>query len=85
VTPLELFDLCVDAVKRWKNGEMIGDEPFVTLVVPRDRVPTGRTIRLLGRFGPQGRIATVKERKDGRFDVVAYFPAKRIIELIKNG
>ncbi|GLI99171.1 hypothetical protein [Sphingobium sp. BS19] len=79
--PTELFDLCMDAIERFNKGEMIADKPFVMLVVPKATCPRGDTITLYGRTGPRGRVATVKER-DGKFDVVAYFPAVPIIESI---
>lgn len=77
--PLELFDLCMDAIDRFNQGEVFSERPFVMLTIPRASCPRGKTIRLFGRTGPAGDIATVKVRDDGQFDVVAYFPAVPIV------
>ncbi len=81
--PVELFDICVDAVNRWNVREQITDVPTVMLVIPRLVCPKGDSIRLLGKSGPLGRIATVKETESG-FDVVAYFPALPILALLQR-
>jgi hypothetical protein len=78
--PVDLFDLCVAAVARFNSGEMIADAPMVMLSVPRRDIPKGDYIRLYGRSGPLGRIATIKGRDDGQFDVIGYFPAVPILK-----
>lgn len=81
MTPSHLLELCIDAIDRFNRGEMIAKAPFILLTVPRDKLPTGKTIRLFGRTGPAGDIARVN-RKGDRFEVVAYFPAVPIIQAL---
>ena len=73
MTPRELLDRCLESMKQWAEHQ-IGEEPTIMLVVPRKTAPMGESIRLYGRSGPKGRIATIKEAQDG-YEVVAYFPA----------
>ena len=80
--PVELFDLCMDAVERFNAGEVIADAPFVMLTLPRPGKTCGRTIRLFGKTGPTGQVATAHRREDGGLDVVAYFPAIPIIRAL---
>lgn len=78
--PTELFDLCIDAIERFNRGEVYADEPFIMLVLPHPGKYCGRTIRLYGKTGPRGQVATAKERDGGGLDVVAYFPAIKVLE-----
>ena len=80
--PVELFDLCMNAVERFNAGEVLADAPFVMLTLPRPGGTCGRTIRLFGKSGPTGRVATAHRREDGGLDVVAYFPAIPIIQAL---
>ena len=79
--PASLFDLCMSSIDRWNKEGGIASEPTIMLVVPRQRYPTGETIALLGRRGPRGHIATIREGGTG-YEVVAYFPAVEVIETI---
>lgn len=79
---VELFDLCMDAIDRFNRGEVLADRPFVMLTLPRAGSSCGRTIRLFGRSGPIGQVATAHQREDGGLDVVAYFPAVPIVEAL---
>lgn len=40
------------------------------------------TIRLFGKSGPTGQVATAHTRQDGGLDVVAYFPAVPIVQAL---
>lgn len=80
--PVELFDLCMDAIDRFNRCEVFADKPFVMLTLPRRNKTCGRTIRLFGNTGPTGDVATVHRRADGGLDVVAYFPAIPIIQAL---
>ena len=80
--PIELLDKCMEAVDLFNKGEMVSEEPFVFLVLPRPTIPRGRFVRLFGKSGPQGAIATVKPLGDGQFAVAAYFPAVPIIRAL---
>lgn len=46
--PVELFDLCMDAVDRFNRGEVLAEKPFIMLTLPRPGKTCGRTIRLFG-------------------------------------
>jgi hypothetical protein len=83
--PVELFDLCMDAIDRFNRGEVIAEKPFVMLTIPRTGKTCGRTIRLFGNSGPTGDVATAHQRADGGLDVVAYFPAIPIIQALGKG
>lgn len=78
--PVELFDLCMDAIDRFNKGEVYSDKPFIMLTVPRSGKTCGRTIRLFGKSGPVGEVATAHRRADGGLDVVAYFPAVPVVK-----
>lgn len=78
----ELFDLCLDRINAWNEGELFADEPILGLTLQRPKLPTGETIRLYGNAGPRGRIARVAKRDKG-FMVVAYFPAVPIARELK--
>ena len=80
--PQELFDLCMDAIDRFNRGEVFADKPFVMLTLPRSGRTCGRTIRLFGKSGPTGEVATAHQRADGGLDVVAYFPAVPIVKAL---
>lgn len=80
--PKELFDLCMDAIDRFNKGEVSADRPFVMLTLPRQQKHCGRTIRLFGKTGPTGDVATAHRRADGGLDVVAYFPAVPIVQAL---
>lgn len=80
--PQELFDLCMDAIDRFNRGEVFADKPFIMLTVPRAGRTCGRTIRLFGKSGPTGQVATAHTRQDGGLDVVAYFPAVPIVQAL---
>lgn len=80
--PVELFDLCMDAIDRFNRGEVFAEKPFVMLTLPRPGKTCGRTIRLFGNSGPKGDVATAHRRADGGLDVVAYFPAIPIIQAL---
>lgn len=80
--PAELFDKCMEAIDAFNRGEMVADKPFVMLVIPKARCPRGDHVSMFGRSGPRGRIACVKDRDDGQFDVVAYFPAVPIVQAL---
>lgn len=80
--PQELFDLCMDAIDRFNRGEVFADKPFVMLTLPRQQKYCGKTIRLFGRTGPTGEVATAHRRADGGLDVVAYFPAVPIVQAL---
>lgn len=80
--PVELFDLCMDAVDRFNRGEVFAEKPFVMLTLPRPGKTCGMTIRLFGNSGPTGDVATAHQRPDGGLDVVAYFPAIPIIQAL---
>lgn len=80
--PVELFDLCMDAIERFNRGEVIAEKPFVMLTIPRAGKECGQTIRLFGNSGPIGDVATAHRRVDGGLDVVAYFPAIPIIQAL---
>lgn len=79
---IELFDLCMDAIDRFNRGETFSDKPFVLLTIPRAQKYVGRTIRLFGKTGPTGDVATAHRREDGGLDVVAYFPAVPIVQAL---
>lgn len=82
---LELFDMCVSAIRDWNAGVQIAETPTVMLALPRDTAPKGDGVRLLGKGGgPVGRIATIRDRPDGGYDVVAYFPAAAIVAMLKK-
>ncbi|MDV5822280.1 hypothetical protein [Sphingobium naphthae] len=80
--PVELFDLCIDAIDRFNRGEVLAERPFVMLTIPRSGKTCGRTIRLFGNSGPTGDVATAHQRAGGGLDVVAYFPAIPIIQAL---
>jgi len=80
--PQELFDLCMAAIDRFNAGEVFADVPFVMLTLPRAGKTCGRTVRLFGKSGPTGEVATTHRRADGGLDVVAYFPAIPIIKAL---
>ncbi|WDA37877.1 hypothetical protein [Sphingobium sp. YC-XJ3] len=80
--PVELFDLCMDAIDRFNRGEVFADKPFVMLTLPRPGRTCGRTIRLFGKSGPTGEVSTAHRRADGGLDVVAYFPAVPIVQAL---
>lgn len=80
--PQELLDLCMDAIDRFNAGEVMADEPFIMLTLPRKVPLKGDHIRLFGRSGPFGRVATGKPRDDGLWDIVAYFPAVRVVQAL---
>lgn len=82
--PQELFDLCMDAIDRFNRGEVLADKPFVMLTVPRKVPLSGEKIRLFGRTGPLGRVATGKPRADGLYDIVAYFDAVSVVKSIAD-
>lgn len=79
--PRALIDLCMQSIDRWNADGGTGPEPTILLVLPRERCPTGDTVALLGRRGPRGRIATIRETLGG-YDVAAYFPAVAVIDEI---
>lgn len=81
--PVELFDLCADAVERFNRGEVHAERPFVYLTIARKKCPQGRSVRLFGRHGPAGQICNVKEG-GGAFNVTALFPAVPIILALKD-
>lgn len=78
MTPKELFDACMERIEAWNAGEQFTDEPTLALTLQRPRPPSGDTVRLWGRSGPRGRLATCRPR-DGGWMVVAYFPAVPIV------
>jgi len=80
--PRELFDLCMEAIDRFNRGEVYADEPFIMLTLPRKVPLKGGHVRLFGRTGPLGRVATGKPRDDGLWDIVAYFPAVRVVKAL---
>ncbi|WP_395393082.1 hypothetical protein WBP07_17995 [Novosphingobium sp. BL-8A] len=82
--PMELFDLCMDAIDRFNRGEVFADRPFVMLTIPRASKSVGKTIRLFGKTGPIGDVATAHRREDGGLDVVAYFPAVPIVQTLSR-
>lgn len=82
--PVELFDLCADAIKRWNAGDQIADFPTVMLVVPLARVPKGNSIRLSGRTGPLGRLAQIKEA-GAEYEAIAFFDASKVIQWMQRG
>lgn len=82
MSPQEMFDLCMDAIDRFNRGEVFADKPFVMLTVPRPGKYCGRTIRLFGKSGPTGQVATAHRRPDGGIDVVACFPAVPIVQAL---
>ena len=77
--PVELFDLCMDAVKRWNSGDQIAEHPTVMLKVPLTRIPRGERFRLTGRDGPLGRMANIKEVPGG-YEAVGFFNAVSILK-----
>lgn len=79
MSPVDLLDLCMASVARWNAEGATGPAPTVLLVVPKKRCPTGETVALFGRWGPRGRIATIRET-DAGYDVVAYFPAIAVVQ-----
>lgn len=81
MTPLQLFDLCTDAVARWQScpANMRAEAPFVLLTIAKSRIPKGDKMRAFGRSGPLGTICNVKTRSDGKFDVTGYWPAVPIL------
>jgi len=82
MTPLQLFDLCTEAVDRW-NKDPLGirsDKPFLLLTVTRSKCPRGERMRVFGKSGPLGQICNVKERADGKFDVTGYWPVAPIMQ-----
>jgi hypothetical protein len=82
--PVELFDLCADAITRWNEGDQIADFPTVMLVVPLTRLPRGDSIRLAGKSGPLGRLATIKEAGDA-YEAVGFFNAVKVIQWMQKG
>lgn len=84
MSPLDLFNLCMDAIARFNAGEVFAEMPFVILTLPRAECPRGKTIRLFGKTGPLGNIATVKECPSGGYDVTGYFPAAPIIQALRD-
>jgi hypothetical protein len=84
MTPQQLVDACVGQVNAFNAGELVADAPFISLVVMRDKPPTGETVRLFGRYGPRGRIANCQHR-GGKWKIVAYFnPAEILKDLSKE-
>jgi len=77
MTPQELLDGCIERIMAWNDGERFADEPTMALTLQRAKPPSGDSIRLFGRSGPKGRLATCRPR-DGGWMVVAYFPAYAI-------
>lgn len=77
MTPRELLDACLERLAVWNAGERFADEPTMALTLQRANAPTGDHVRLYGRSGPRGRLATCRPR-DGGWMVVAYFPAAAI-------
>lgn len=77
MTPQELLDSCIARILEWNDGERFSDEPTICLTLQRTNAPTGDSVRLYGRSGPKGRLATCRQR-DGGWMVVAYFPAHAI-------
>lgn len=84
MTPLQLFDLCTEAIERWNTDphDIRSDKPFLLLTVTKARCPRGDKMRAFGRSGPFGRICNVKERADGKFDVTGYWPVQPIMQQI---
>lgn len=82
--PQELLDTCLTAIDRFNAGEVFADQPFVMLVLPRNQRSVGRTIKLFGRSGPVGDVATAKPRADGGLDVVAYFKAVAVVKALAD-
>lgn len=82
MTPGDLFDLCLDAIDRFNRGEVSADEPFIMLTLPRKAPLRGDRIRLFGKSGPLGRVATGKPRDDGLWDFVVYFPAVAVVKAL---
>lgn len=80
--PSDLLNLCLDAIDRFNRGEVLADEPFIMLTLPRKVPIKGDHIRLFGRSGPLGRVATGKPRDDGLWDIVAYFPAVGVVKAL---
>jgi hypothetical protein len=82
MTPLQLFDLCTDAIQRWEKDPLCirSDKPFLLLTVTKARCPRGDKMRAFGKSGPLGRICNVKERSDGKFDVTGYWPVAPIMQ-----
>lgn len=72
----------MDAIDRFNAGEVVADKPFIMLTVPHPGKYCGRTIRLFGRTGPTGEVATAHRRPDGGLDVVAYFPAVPVVKAL---
>jgi hypothetical protein len=84
VTPQELLDSCLERIAVWNAGERYADEPTMALTLQRAKPPTGDHVRLYGRSGPRGRLATCRPRGDG-WMVVAYFPAAAVARDIAKG
>lgn len=82
MSPKDLLDVCLDAIDRFNRGEVFADEPFIMLTIPRKAPLKGDHIRLFGRSGPLGRVATGKPRDDGLWDFVAYFPAVGVVKAL---
>lgn len=57
--------------------------PHIYLVVPRKSLPRGDKVRLCGRYGPFGKLCTVKETDEG-YNVVAVFDTQKILEFINK-
>ncbi|ALH82948.1 hypothetical protein [Sphingopyxis macrogoltabida] len=84
MTPGDLFDLCMDAIDRFNRGEVSAAEPFIMLTLPRKVPLRGDRIRLFGKSGPFGRVATGKPRDDGLWNIVAYFPAVAVVKALSD-
>lgn len=82
MSPEELLQLCQNSIAEW-NEHQISDAPTIMLAITRKTAPTGKSIRLYGKSGPKGRIATIREAETG-YSVVAYFPAIPIAQDIAD-
>jgi hypothetical protein len=83
MTPQELADACNNSIAAFKDGRFHGEFPTVCLTTPRDKCPTGRSVRLFGRHGPSGQIANCQQRGD-RWIVVAYYNANDVLKELSS-
>ena len=56
----------------------------VYLTLTREHLPSGENVRLFRTNGPTGRLCCVKDREDYWFDIVAVFPAARVLKALEK-
>jgi len=76
----ELTALCLATIGQFEEDGN-PEEPFVRLVLTRERAPTGRTIQLCENQGPRGRIDIIRTMA-GYHEIVTLFSARKILKWV---